>query len=123
MSAMKDAGDRLGERMRALGQPWELALFLWVPFLIFAVVLAWTCTFTVVGRGLGDLPRGGALGAPRPFAVSRPWIVHALAHNDRFVYPPITALLVAPFAVLPDEVGRVLVILLCSYACRSRCGC
>jgi hypothetical protein len=36
----------------------------------------------------------------------------SLAHNDKFVYPPITALLVAPLAVLPDEAGRALVLLL-----------
>jgi hypothetical protein len=36
----------------------------------------------------------------------------AFAHNDRFVYPPITALLVAPLAVLPDMAGRALVLLL-----------
>ena len=40
MGCMKAAGERLAVRMRALGQPWELAVFLWVPFLFFAVVLA-----------------------------------------------------------------------------------
>ena len=40
MGAMKAAGERLAVRMRALGQPWELAVFLWLPFLLFAVVLA-----------------------------------------------------------------------------------
>jgi hypothetical protein len=35
-----------------------------------------------------------------------------VARFDRFVYPPITAVLVSPLAALPDEAGRVLVLLL-----------
>ena len=110
MGSMRAAGERLAVRMRALGKPWELALFLWVPFLLFAVVLAAEAHF----RGsLGDweIFRAAARSAfhgrsPYPVADAS-----ALAHNDRFVYPPITALLVAPPAALPDLAGRVLVML------------
>ncbi len=109
---MKDAGERLAVRMRALGQPWELAAFLWVPFLFFAVVLAADVHFR--GSSLGDweIFRGAARSALHghsPYPVADP---AALVHNDRFVYPPITALLVSPLAVLPDLAGRVLVLLL-----------
>jgi len=111
MGPMKLAGERLAVRMRALGQPWELAAFLWVPFLLFAVVVAVEVHF----RGsLGDweIFRGAArstLHGRSPYPAADP---SALVHNDRFVYPPITALLVSPLAALPDKAGRALVLLL-----------
>ena len=112
---MMSAGDRLAARLRALGQPWELALFLWMPFLLFAVVLVSELGFR---SSLGDweIFRSAARSvlhghSPFPAADS-----HALAQNDRFVYPPITALFVAPFAALPDEAGRAVVLLL-TFAC------
>src|SRR5215470_2057893 len=111
MGSMKLAGERLAVRMRALGQPWELAAFLWVPFLLFAVVVAVEVHF----RGsLGDweIFRGAARSALHgrsPYPAADP---SALVHNDRFVYPPFTALLVSPLALLPDLAGRVLVLLL-----------
>jgi len=112
MGPMRAAGERLAVRIRGLGQPWELAVFLWVPFLFFAAVFAAEVHF----RGsLGDweIFRGAARSAfhgrsPYPAVVDP----SALAHNDQFVYPPITALLVSPLAVLPDLAGRVLVLLL-----------
>lgn len=108
---MRAAGERLSARLRALGQPWELAIFFWAPALLFAFVLASDLRFR---SSLGDweIFRHASHLAVRghsPFTVADP---AALAHNDRFVYPPITALLITPFAVLPDEAGRVLVFLL-----------
>jgi Glycosyltransferase family 87 len=109
---MKAAGERLAVRMRALGQPWELAAFLWVPFLFFAVVVAADVHFR--GSSLGDweIFRGASrsvLHGHSPYPAADP---SALVHNDRFVYPPITALLVAPLAVLPNLAGQVLILLL-----------
>jgi hypothetical protein len=109
---MNDAGERLAARMRALGQPWELGLFLLLPVLFFAVVVAAETRFH--GSSLGDweIFRGAARSALHgrsPYPVADPAV---LVHNDRFVYPPITALLVAPLAVLPDMAGRVVVLLL-----------
>jgi alpha-1,2-mannosyltransferase len=111
MGSMRAAGERLASRMRALGQPWELGVFLWVPFLLFAVVVAADLHFR---SSLGDweifrTAARSAVHGQSPYTAADP---AALAHNDRFVYPPITALLVAPFAVLPDLAGRVLVLLL-----------
>ena len=107
---MKAAGDRLAVRVRALGQPWELAAFLWLPVLFFGVILA------------ADLHFRGSLGDWEIFRSAAREVVHgrspfstadpaALAHNDKFVYPPITALLLTPLAVLPDEASRVLILL------------
>jgi hypothetical protein len=109
---MKAAGERLAVRMRALGQPWELAAFLWLPFLLYTVVLAAEVHFR--GSSLGDweIFRGAArstLHGHSPYPAADPSV---LSHNDRFVYPPITALLVAPLAVLPNLAGQVLVLLL-----------
>jgi alpha-1,2-mannosyltransferase len=108
---MRAAGDRLAARMRAMGRPWELAVFLWLPVLVFALVVAADVTFR---SSLGDweIFRHAsrlALQGHSPFTVADP---AAFAHNDKFVYPPVTALLIGPFAVLPDLVGRVLVLLM-----------
>jgi hypothetical protein len=109
MACMRVSGDRFAARMRAMGQPWELAVFLWLPSLVFAVVLAADLRYR---SSLGDweIFRHASvltLHGHSPFTATDP---AALAHNDKFVYPPITALLIGPFAVLPDMAGRVLVL-------------
>lgn len=112
MGSMKAAGERLAARMRAMGQPWELAVFLWVPCLFFAVVVATDVHFRASSLGDWEIFRGAAhsaLHGHSPYPLADP---AALIHNDRFVYPPITALLVSPLAVLPDLAGQVLVLLL-----------
>jgi hypothetical protein len=108
---MRAAGERFSARVRDLGQPWELALFLWLPFVLFAIVAAADMRYR---SSLGDweIFREAArsvLHGRSPYTAVTP---AALAHNDQFVYPPITALLVAPLAVLPDVAGRALVLLL-----------
>lgn len=103
-------GDRLAVRMRALGQPWEIAVFLWTPFLFFAIVVVGDLIFPALGDWeiFREASRS-ALHGHSPYPAPHP---AAFAHNDAFVYPPVTALLLAPLAVLPDEAGRVLVLLL-----------
>jgi hypothetical protein len=98
--------------MRALGQPWELALCLWVPFLLFSLVVAADLHSRATTLRDWEIFRAAALSALHgnsPYSTAVP---AALAHNDQFVYPPVTALVVAPFAVLPDIAGRVLILLL-----------
>jgi len=111
MVSMRATGDRLAARMRALGQPWEIALFLWIPLLLVAAVMA--ANLHIRG-GLGDweIFRSAARSALHGQSPYSPVDRAALAHNDKFVYPPITALVVAPLAALPDEAGRVLVLVL-----------
>jgi alpha-1,2-mannosyltransferase len=111
MTPMRAAGHRLAARMRAMGQPWELAVFGWLPMLVFAVVLVADMRFR---SSLGDWEifrnaSSSVLDGRSPYAIPDP---SALAQNDKFVYPPATALLVAPLAVLPDEAGRLLILLL-----------
>jgi alpha-1,2-mannosyltransferase len=108
---MKAAGERVAVSMRALGQPWELAAFLWVPFLLYAIVMA------------GELHLAGSLKDWEIFRAAAHAVVHgrspfpsadvvALAHGDKYVYPPITALLLAPLAFLPVLAGKALFVLL-----------
>jgi alpha-1,2-mannosyltransferase len=108
---MNSFGEPVAARLRALGRPWELAVFLWLPTLFFGVVLAADVHFS---GSLGDweifrTAARAVVDGSSPYSAAH---AASLAHNDRFVYPPITALLVAPIAVLPDEAGRVLVLLL-----------
>src|SRR5215470_5375216 len=49
---MKAAGERVAVRMRAMGQPWELGMFLWLPCVLFAVVAAADVHYR--GSSLGD---------------------------------------------------------------------
>ena len=108
---MNSFGEPLAARLRALGQPWELGVYLLLPLIFVGVALTIDLHYS---GSLGDweIFRGAAhsvVHGRSPYSAALP---AALAHNDRFVYPPVTALLVAPFAVLPDEAGRVLVLLL-----------
>ena len=100
--------DSFGDRLRALGQPWEIAAFFWVP----AVGLGFACWYELRARDtLQDFGifRAAALAVVHgrsPYVAATP---AALAHFDKFVYPPVTALVFVPVAELPSEVGRVLV--------------
>ena len=101
--------DSFGDRLRALGRPWEVAAFLWVP----AIGLGFACWYELRARDtLQDFGifRTAALAVVHghsPYVAATP---AALAHFDKFVYPPVTAILFAPIAALPSEVGRVLVL-------------
>jgi alpha-1,2-mannosyltransferase len=105
------AGNRIGDAVRSFAAPWEFALFLCLPLVLLAVVFA------------SDLRWSSSLGDWQIFRAAARTVVHghspyvavdpaSLSQNDKFVYPPVTALLVAPLAVLPVELGRVLVLLL-----------
>ena len=101
--------DSFGDRLRALGRPWEVAAFLWVP----AIGLGFACWYELRARDtLQDFGifRTAALAVVHghsPYVAATP---AALAHFDKFVYPPVTALVFVPIAELPSEVGRVLVL-------------
>ena len=100
--------ESFGDRVRALGQPWEIAVFLWVP----AIALGFTGWYEFHHRDtLQDygIFRDAALAVVHghsPYVAATPT---ALAGFDKFVYPPVAALLFVPVAELPSEVGRVLV--------------
>ena len=98
----------LGDRLRALGQPWEVAEFLWVPAigLGFAFWYELRVRDTLQDYGIFRAAALAVVHGRSPYVAATP---AALAHFDKFVYPPVTALLFAPVAELPSEVGRVLI--------------
>ena len=99
--------EAFGDRLRSFAQPWELVAFLWVP----ALGIAYACWYEFSAReALEDFRifRTAALAVldgrspyPAPTAA-------ALSHFDKFVYPPVAAVMFAPFAALPSEAARVL---------------
>jgi glycosyl transferase family 87 len=99
--------ERLGDRLRAFARPWELAAFVWVP----AIMLGYTVWFELHTRrvledfGIFRTAAKAVLHGRSPFVAADP---HALAHFDKFVYPPSSALFFSPFAVVPLQLAQVL---------------
>jgi hypothetical protein len=96
-----------GDRLREFAKPWELVSFIWVP----AIGVSFAC--------YADLRSHNPLQDFGYFRTAALAVVHgrspyvtpsaaAFAHFDKFVYPPIAALLFAPFAALPQELARAL---------------
>lgn len=100
---------RLGDRVRAFARPWELASFLWVPALLLAYAF-WhelhardaLQDFAIFRAAARDVLNGNS-----PYVAAT---AHALAGFDKFVYPPAAAVLFTPFAVIPAELARVLML-------------
>jgi alpha-1,2-mannosyltransferase len=100
----------LEARFRATAPLWEVAVFGFAPLLLLGIVffaeLRW-------GRSLGDFKifrdaASAVIHGRTPYVAVEP---HALAQSDKFVYPPITGLLFAPFALMPLEVARLVMLL------------
>lgn len=102
--------ERFADRLRGFARPWELATFVWVP----AIVLAYTGWYELHARraledfGIFRTAAKAVMHGHSPFVAPNP---HALAHFDKFVYPPSTAFFFAPFAVLPLHLGQFLMFL------------
>lgn len=97
----------LGDRLRAFAKPWELVLFVWVP----AIGLAYASWAEIRARNpLEDFGifRTAALAVVHGRSPYVTPSAAAFAHFDKFVYPPVAALLFAPFAALPSGPARVL---------------
>lgn len=96
-----------GDRLRAFARPWELVCFIWVP---------------LIGLAFASWEEVKARNALEDFGIFRTAalaVVHgrtpyvtpsaaAFSHFDKFVYPPVAALVFAPFAALPSGPARVL---------------
>lgn len=101
-----------GDRLRAFARPWELAAFLWLP----GIALGYACWAEIRARDpLQDFGifRTAALAV---FQGHSPYVAPttaSLAHFDKFVYPPVAALLFGPLAALPPGVGRVVMFIGC----------
>lgn len=99
--------EAFGDRLRSFAQPWEIASFLWAP----GIVLGFAAWY--------EIRSSSALQDFNIFRTAALAVVHgrspyvdptaaAFAHFDKFVYPPIAALVFAPFAALPAGPARVL---------------
>jgi hypothetical protein len=98
-----------GDRVRVLGQPWEIVAFLWVPAIVvgFAGWYELRARNTLQDFGVFRTAAVAVVHGHSPYVAATP---SALAHFDKFVYPPVSALLFVPVAELPSELGRVLVL-------------
>ena len=99
--------EAFGERLRGFARPWELASFIWLP----GIGLGYACYW--------ELRTHDALQDFSIFRTAASAVVHgrspyvtptaaAFAHFDKFVYPPVAALLFAPFTALPPGPAKVL---------------
>jgi hypothetical protein len=97
--------EAFGDRLRSFAQPWELAVFVWVP----GIGIGYACWYELRTRSaLQDFAifRTAAISVLHgrsPYVVPSP---AAFAHFDKFVYPPVAALVFAPFAALPSGAAR-----------------
>jgi alpha-1,2-mannosyltransferase len=104
--------ERFGDRLRAFARPWEIASFVWVPL----IILSYTVWYELRARraledfGIFRVAAHAVIHGRSPFVEADP---HALAHFDKFVYPPSTAVFFSPFALLPLHVSQVAMFVLC----------
>lgn len=108
---MRSIGERLADRLRAFAQPWEIAVYVWVP----AVVVSFTFWYELRShRALQDFgifrtAARSVLHGRSPYPAAE---LHAFAHFDQFVYPPSSAFFFAPLAELPIGVAQVVMLVL-----------
>lgn len=103
--------ERFADRIRDFARPWELATCFWIPLIILGYT-GWyelRTQHTLEDFGIFRRAAEAVVHGRSPFVAPDP---HALAHFDKFVYPPSTAFLFAPFTVLPLPVGQFLMFLL-----------
>jgi alpha-1,2-mannosyltransferase len=100
--------DAFGDRLRGFARPWELASFIWLP----AIVIGYACWWELRARdaledfGIFRTAASAVVHGRSPY-VANPTAA-AFGHFDKFVYPPVGALLFAPFAAVPAGPARVL---------------
>jgi alpha-1,2-mannosyltransferase len=97
----------LGDRLRALGSPLEVALFGALPLLTVGYAVYWAASAPVVERDFGIFRTAGeaVLHGRSPYPSVDPIV---LAHFDKCVYPPISAVVFAPAAALPLGIAQAL---------------
>jgi len=99
--------EAFGDRVRALARPWEFACFICVP----AIMIAFACWEELNARlaledfGIFRTAALKVIHGTSPYVAPNP---SAYVHFDRFVYPPVAAVLFAPFAAVPSGPSRVL---------------
>src|SRR6266566_3439668 len=111
MTLVARVAERLADRLRAFARPWELASFIWVPAIVVAYAFwqSLRATTPLDDFGIFRTAAKAVVHGNSPYVAADP---HALAHFDKFVYPPSAALLFAPFAALPIKPGSVVMLVL-----------
>jgi len=105
------AAQGLPDRLRAFARPWELAAFVWVPAIALAYAFWWELRSSsrLEDFGIFVSAAKAVFAGHSPYPAADP---HALAHFDKFVYPPSTALLFGPFAWLPLGFAQIVMLVL-----------
>ena len=99
--------EAFGDRLRGFARPWELAAFVWLP----GIAIGYACWWEIRTRhpledfGIFRTAASAVIHGRSPY-VAHPTAA-AFAHFDKFVYPPVGALVFAPFAALPSGPARV----------------
>jgi hypothetical protein len=96
-----------GDWLRANARPWEVVCFLWIP----GLALAYACWYMLrAHEALQDFAifRRAAVSVLHGRSPYVAPTVAAVSHFDKFVYPPVAALLFAPFTAFPSGVARAL---------------
>jgi hypothetical protein len=100
MGAVLEAIRRFPDKLRDFARPWEVAAYIWVP----TIVLAWAFRFELKSNkkledfGIFQVAARAVLHGHSPYPAATP---AGVSHFNKFVYPPATAFLFAPFAGLP----------------------
>jgi alpha-1,2-mannosyltransferase len=100
--------EAFGDRLRGFARPWELAAFIWLP----GVAIGYACWYELRARnaledfGIFRTAASAVIHGHSPY-VTTPTAA-AVAHFDKFVYPPVAALVFAPFTALPSGPAGVL---------------
>jgi alpha-1,2-mannosyltransferase len=103
--------ERFPDRLREFARPWELAVFLWVP----AIGLAYAFWYELRASsrlqdfGIFRIAARAVLDGHSPYPAAT---AQGVAHFDKFVYPPATAVLFAPLAELPLVAAQVAMLVL-----------
>jgi glycosyl transferase family 87 len=99
------------DRLRAFARPWELAAFIWVPAIALGYAFLWEVRSSsrlqdfAIFRSAATAVLAGRSPFPAPSS-------HAVAHFDKFVYPPSTAFFFAPLTVVPLAVAQTVMLAL-----------
>jgi alpha-1,2-mannosyltransferase len=99
--------EAFGDRLRAFARPWEFACFICVPAIVVAFA-GWEelrARLALEDFGIFRTAALAVIHGHSPYVAPNP---SAYLHFDRFVYPPIAALLFAPFAAVPSGPSHAL---------------
>lgn len=97
--------DGFGDWLRASARPWEVVCFLWIP----GLALGYACWYMLSAHeALQDFAifRRAAVSVLHGHSPYVAPTAAAVSHFDKFVYPPVAALLFAPFTAFPSGVAR-----------------